>query len=237
METTSGPTSSEPSNSPRRALLAAAAWSVLAALQVAAAFGLAGSEDARRDELIYEYEFALGVPLVYGLLVALTFVVATAFGNPLPALGIRAFRLRWMWIAFGVILIALAIQVVFQLLFQVDAGEEQGALPETWRPDRLGALALNTFVIVTLVPLAEELFYRGLGVRALAVFGAPVAIVGTALVFGLAHGILSALPGLVAFAAGLAWVRLRSDSVWPGVFAHGLYNGLVIALALAATSL
>jgi membrane protease YdiL (CAAX protease family) len=23
----------------------------------------------------------------------------------------------------------------------------------------------------------------------------------------------------------LGWVRLRADSVWPGVLAHGFYNG------------
>lgn len=234
MDTTSSPISSGRSSG-RRSFVAVAAWSALAALQVAAAFAFSGSQEAERDELIYEYEFALGVPIVYGLLIGLTFAIATAFGNPLPALGMRAFRLRWMWIAFGVIALALAIEGIFQAIFQVDAGEEQGVLPETWRPDRLPALVLNTFVTVTLVPFAEELFYRGLGVRALQMFGAPVAVAVTALVFGFAHGILVALPGLVAFAAGLAWVRLRSDSVWPGVLAHGLYNGLVVALALAAT--
>ena len=236
MDTTSSPISNERSYG-RRSLIAVAAWGVLAALQVAAAFAFSRSEEAQRDELIYEYEFALSVPVVYGLLIGLTLAIGTAFGSPFPALGIRAFRLRWMWIAFGVILLALAIEAVFQTVFQVDAGEEQGVLPETWRPDRLPALVLNSFVTVTLVPFAEELFYRGLGVRALQIFGAPAAIVVTALVFGLAHGILVALPGLVAFAAGLAWVRLRSDSVWPGVLAHGLYNGLVIVLALVATAI
>jgi len=43
--------------------------------------------------------------------------------------------------------------------------------------------------------------------------------------FGLAHGILVALPVLVPFALALGWVRWRSDSVWPGVIAHGFYNG------------
>ena len=233
METTSSPTSSEPS-SRRRLLLAAVAWSVLAALQVASAWAFSDSGEARQDELIYEYEFALSVPLVYGLLIGLTFAIATALGKPLLALGLRGFRLRWMWIAFGVIVLALVIEVVFQVVFQVNAGEAQGVLPETWRPERLPALVLNGLVIVTLVPFAEELFYRGLGVPALQMFGAPFAIVVTALVFGFAHGILIALPGLVALALGLAWVRFRSDSVWPCVLAHGAYNGLVLAIAVGA---
>ena len=233
METTSSPTSSEPS-SRRRLLLAAGAWSILAGLQVAAAWAFTDSGEPRQDELIYEYEFALSVPLVYALLIGLTFAIATAFGRPLPALGLRGFRYRWMWIAFGVIVLALLIEVVFQLVFQVDAGEAQGVLPETWQPERLPALVVNALVVVTVVPFAEELFYRGLGVRALQIFGAPIAIVVTALVFGFAHGILVALPGLVALALGLAWVRFRSDSVWPCVLAHGLYNGLVLAIAVGA---
>jgi membrane protease YdiL (CAAX protease family) len=40
---------------------------------------------------------------------------------------------------------------------------------------------------------------------------------------------------LVPFALALGWVRWRSDSVWPGVIAHGFYNGsalLVLYLTL-----
>ena len=71
----------------------------------------------------------------------------------------------------------------------------------------------------------QELFFRGVGVRVWLPFGATAAIVITAMAFGLAHGILVALPVLVPFALALGWVRWRSDSVWPGVIAHGFYNG------------
>jgi membrane protease YdiL (CAAX protease family) len=231
METTSSPTSRARSSA-RKSTVGIVAWSFLAGLQLLAAFAATGAGETS-GELIYEYEFALGVPLVYGLLIGLTFAIATAYGSPLEALGLRGFRLRWIAIAFAVIVTAFVIEGIFSAAVGVDAGDEQGVLPETWRPERLPALLLNTFVTVTVVPFAEELFYRGLGVRVFAAFGAPIAIAVTALVFGFAHGILVALPGLVAFAAGLAWVRLRSDSVWPCVIAHGVYNGLVVALAVA----
>jgi membrane protease YdiL (CAAX protease family) len=41
----------------------------------------------------------------------------------------------------------------------------------------------------------------------------------------------------VPFGIVLGWVRRRSDSVWPGVIAHGSYNGaalLVLYISLTA---
>jgi uncharacterized protein len=106
------------------------------------------------------------------------------------------------------------------------AGREQGLEPEQWRSDRAAPFVLNAVVVSTLVPFAEELFFRGLGVRVLAIFGSVVAVVGTALIFALAHGILVAIPALGFFALLLGWLRVRTDSVWPCVVAHGLYNSV-----------
>ena len=85
--------------------------------------------------------------------------------------------------------------------------------------------------MVGLAPFAEELFYRGLGVTALRVLGAPIAIVGSGLAFGLAHGLLVALPPLVIFGIALAYVRLRYQSVVPAMLAHATYNALGLGLA------
>ena len=64
--------------------------------------------------------------------------------------------------------------------------------------------------------------------------GGIAAILVSGVVFGLVHGILGALPPLVFFGIGLAWVRLRSASVWPSVIAHAGYNGLGILLLVVA---
>jgi membrane protease YdiL (CAAX protease family) len=231
MQTTSSPTSS--ALSPARSVVALVSWLALAALQIGAGFAFAGGPGGD-EELIYDYQLALSVPIVYGALIGLTFAIATAYPDPVRALGLRRFERRWLWMAFAVILLALVVGAIVEALFHGNASDEQGVLPESWRPDRLPALVLNGVVTVTLVPFAEELFFRGLGVRALGVLGGAVAVVATALAFALAHAIVVALPGLFVFAAGLAWVRLRSASVWPGVVAHGVYNALVLALAVAS---
>lgn len=220
MSTTSSPTSDSLSAGSSRA--AAAAWAVVAAALVAVGFAGASAGETDQD-ILYDYGFAIGTLLIYGFLIGITFAIALWLGRPLPALGLKRFAWRWVGIAIGLILIVLFLAYLLEPVLH--AGEEQGFAPDEWRPDRARAFALNATVAATLVPFTEELFFRGLGVRALLPFGALLAVVATSVAFALGHGLFSALPILIPFALVLGWVRLRSDSVWPGVLAHGFYNG------------
>jgi CAAX protease family protein len=228
MRTTSSPTSSRPSSGrSRRGLIV---WLSLAAILVA--LGFAGQASGESDpDLFYDYGLALGSLVLYGILIGLTLWAGTAYGDPLAALGLNVFSVKWTAIAVGLIFLVLGLSFVLEPLLH--AGEEQGFAPDVWRPERARAFFVNGLVAATIVPFAEELFFRGLGVRALAFLGSLVAILGTALVFGLGHGILVALPVFVAFGTALAWVRLRSDSVWPGIVAHGLFNALALVAVYA----
>jgi membrane protease YdiL (CAAX protease family) len=195
----------------------------------------AAGEDADEatTDILFRYEFAVASLVVYAIVVGLTWVVARSFGDAREALGLRSFRQRWVWIALGVTLAALVVSATLEPVLH--AGEEQGLAPDRWREDRALAFALNAAVVVFVVPFAEELFFRGLGVRVLAFLGGAVAIGGTTLVFALSHGILVGIPALGFFALGLGWVRFRSESVWPCYAAHAAYNGVgVLAAALFA---
>jgi membrane protease YdiL (CAAX protease family) len=228
MQTTSSPTSTAPS--PRsRSAGALAIWAGISALLVLLAFS--ASEAAREEagDALFRYEFGLGSALVYGVLIGVTWLAARSFGDARDALGLGPFSSRWIWITFGLTVLALLVSAALEPVLH--AGEEQGLAPERWDDERAAAFAVNALVIVLLVPFAEELFYRGLGVRVLAFLGPVFAIVGTALAFALAHGLLVGLPALGFFALALGWVRWRSASVWPGVIAHSVYNGVGIAVA------
>jgi uncharacterized protein len=223
MSTTSSPTSDSLSTGSSRA--AAAAWALVAALLIA--LGFATTYLAEPDEdLFYDYSVAISAAIQFGILVAASLGIARWLGRPFPALGLKRFAWRWVWVALGLILLVLGLAGALEGVLH--AGEEQGYGPDTWRPDRAGAFALNAVVAATVVPFAEELFFRGLGIRALLPFGGAAAVLVTATAFGLAHGILVALPILVPFGIALGWVRLRSDSVWPAVIAHGFYNGTAL---------
>ena len=229
MPTTSSPTSSRRFGEVSRKGLIA--WLTVATVLIL--FGFAGqavSEDGD-SEVFYSYGLAISSVVLYGILVGITVWAATGYGNPLDALGLRSFPLKWMGIAVGLIFLVLGFAFVLEPFLH--AGEEQGYAPDDWRPDRATAFLVNGIVAATIVPFAEELFFRGLGVRALAFLGSLLAVFGTAAVFGLAHGLFVAMPVFIAFGAALGWVRLRSDSVWPGVVAHGLFNALALIAVYA----
>jgi membrane protease YdiL (CAAX protease family) len=221
MQTTSSPTSATPSSDYKAVPFFG--WSALVVLAVAVGFiSRASSEDT--PTLFYQYSFALETIVAYALIAGVTFLLALPYEKPAEAIGLNPFRWRWVGIAMGLIIGVLLIALALEPLLH--GGQEQGLAPEEWDPDRAGAFLVNGIVVATVVPFTEELFFRGLGVRALSFLGGIVAVVATGVVFGLSHGIPGALPPLVLFGIALGWVRLRSDSVWPGVVAHGFYNGL-----------
>ena len=230
METTSSQTSPEPSPWSRsnRALWI---WTGVAAALVLIAFaGTAADGDGDdTSDVLFDYEFAIGSLVVYGVIVGVTWFAARGFEDPREGLGLRSFAPRWIWITLGLAILSLIVSAALEPVLH--AGEEQGLAPDEWREDRVAAFVVNGLVVSLVVPFAEELFYRGLGVRALGFLGQWAAILGTALAFALAHGLLVGIPALGFFGVALAWVRWRSRSVWPGFIAHAVYNGTGIAVA------
>jgi len=112
-------------------------------------------------------------------------------------------------------------------------GNEQGLVPSHWEPAHAAAYVANGIVICTLVPLAEEIMFRGIGYSLLEPFGRWPAILVVGVLFGLSHGLAILLPVIVFFGCLLAWIRSRTDSVFPGIVAHGVFN--LIALVAAVT--
>jgi uncharacterized protein len=223
MQTTSSPTSTR--HSRRRNPVPLAIWLTISAGLIALAFW-AQTEEATTEDALYDVDLAVNGLFFYGIVIAASLLLALAYRRPLRALGFRRFRLRWLWISFGIVVLTVIVALALEPVLH--GGEQQGLAPDEWQPEHAAAFALNSAVVVLLAPFAEELFFRGLGVRVLAVFGGLAAVLVSGLVFGLVHGILGALPPLALFGVGLAWVRLRSASVWPSFIAHATYNGLGI---------
>jgi len=90
-------------------------------------------------------------------------------------------------------------------------------------------------MVVSVGPLVEELLFRGVLLSALLQrWHAGWAVAISSLAFALIHlpGLQYqwyALPELALLALVLAWLRLRSGSIWPAVVAHGVNNLLAVA--------
>lgn len=207
------------------------AWLVLVgALALFAYLGRAAGGDPPED-VLYQYDTAVGSAILYGLVLAAVLLIC-------QGISVRqtlALRRPPSWKSAA--LISLAIFGIMLVLGAVldpflDAGEEQGLTPEEWESSRAGAFAANAVVVAGVAPVVEEFTYRGLGFTLLARFGQTAAIVLIGLMFGLGHGLVTALPILVTFGIGLAYLRSRTQSIYPPILLHSAFNGLALALAV-----
>ena len=140
------------------------------------------------------------------------------------------------WLAAGLsALVLVGVFVLSGLLAPyLHPGQEQGLVPRHWEPAHAAAFVANFLVVAVLAPVVEELTFRGIGYTLLARYGRWAAILLVGLAFGLAHGLVEALPILAAFGAGLAWIRSRTGSVYPGMVVHASFNAIVLLAAIAA---
>jgi uncharacterized protein len=137
-------------------------------------------------------------------------------------------------VAVGVGLMMLAL--AYALAPFLDPGGEQGVTPDTWQPDRAAVYIANGVVVCVVAPFVEEITFRGLGYSLLVRYGRWAAIILVGLAFAVAHGLVEAFLPLFALGAGLAYLRSRVDSVYPGMIVHGLFNAVALAVAVAGKS-
>lgn len=212
------------------------AWAVfvsaLAGLSYFARYA-APDSGVNERELLYSYGTAVAAIVQYGLMLGITLLIARGT-NLRTTLALRRPRSlsRASWqtpLALVAIWGAGAAFAPF-----LPAGEEQGFVPDRWEPDHAGALAANAVVVVLVGPFVEELVYRGLGYSALrAHLGAGAAVVLSAVAFASAHGLVVGLPILLVFGVSVALLRRSSESVYPGVVLHALFNAAALALGVA----
>lgn len=210
-------------------------WLVLVGLLIVLAYLGAGEDPP--DDVAYRYGYSISAAISYAVIVIVMLLVATiagglrvreAFALRRPAswgraLGLTALTLIAIWIVSG----------IFSLF--LDADEEQGLLPEEWDSTRAGAFALFFVLVAFVAPVVEELTYRGVGYALLVPYGTWVAILGTGVLFGLAHGLLLALPVLTFFGFAIGWLRMRTDSLYPPVLLHATFNGIALVVSVTVS--
>ena len=161
-------------------------------------------------------------------------VVVLVRGNLRAAsVGLRRVSARWLLIGAGLGLLGwfLTRGVVLAYFWVTkDTSNPQAELVIAARGTP-AQFALTLLVAALTVPIAEEMVFRGVLYTWLRRWGVTLAVVGSALLFGLYHGINVVFPATMVLGLLLAFAYERSGSIWPGVVAHVLYNVLVFSAA------
>ena len=208
-------------------------WLGLVAAFIALTYVGRAAEGKPPRDVVYTYAFSISGAVTYA--VVLAFMLALARG--LPKRDAFALRRPSSWaraVGIGVVVLV-GVYVLSGITAAVlgNPGAEQGLTPADWDADRAPAFAASFVVVAMIAPIVEEATYRGLGFTLLERFGRRLAVVATGLLFGLAHGLVIALPVLAAFGIGLAILRARTGSLVPGVLLHAAFNATALILSVA----
>lgn len=207
-----------------------AAWLTLVGVQIAANYASRASGGKPSKNALYHWSIAIGGLVQY--LIILGIVLAIVSPAPRRLLALRRPR-SWPKAIGLALLILIAVYGVAAVLNPFLHGDrEQGLTPSGWQPQHAAAFAANFVVIAGIAPIVEELTFRGAGFGLLERFGRPFAIVAVGVLFGLAHGLVQALPILAAFGIGVAWLRSRTESVYPGILFHAAFNAIALSVGV-----
>ncbi|HVD12409.1 MAG TPA: CPBP family intramembrane glutamic endopeptidase [Gaiellaceae bacterium] len=201
--------------------------SALAALNYASRF----TSGKPPPDTLYRYDTAISGVVFYAITLALLLWIAR--GMTREELGLRSPRSwsRGLGFAFATLVVLLVVEVALEAVLH--GTQEQGLEPSHWEPSKAVPFALNAVVVGIAAPVVEEFTFRGVGFALLARFGTVVAVVGTAAAFAADHGLVEGFPALFVFGLAVALVRLRTGSIYPGMFLHACFNALALLDAFA----
>ena len=188
-------------------------------------------------------------PWVLGALEGLMLLAVWAFG-------VRRYRVSWssaglrlpearsgrrglsgLWASIIVLpMVALLVSLVSTGVYGsiIDALGVEALQPSPVPEEFLGRGATRLLlgaVVVLWGPFVEEVFFRGFFLGGLiGPLGAARAVVVSAAIFALAHFQIGSMIPLFITGLALAWLYLRTRSIWPPLMAHAAQNLLAISL-------
>jgi membrane protease YdiL (CAAX protease family) len=210
-----------------------AGWTLIVAIVSLLGFVQYAEGTKPPRDAVFRYSTAEGTIILYAVILAATLALAIGTDRR-EFFALRRPRSWPQAVALAIVVLVVVNAVGYALDPLLHASREQGLTPHGWRSGRAGQYAANLVAFGAFGPIVEELLFRGAGYTLLVRWGPAVASAVTGVAFGLWHGIPAALPVLVLFGLGLAYLRSRTDSLYPGVVLHMLFN--VVALVVAVTT-
>jgi CAAX amino terminal protease family. len=205
------------------------AWILFVALISGVAYASRFTAGRPDRNALYQWSTAIGELTVFAVILAVTLAITSGRRELLALNRPASWRQALLLCALLLIVVYAAIAAIDPLLH---GGREQGLTPTGWQPRHAAAYGANFVVIAAVAPFVEELLFRGLGFALLERFGRWQTILAVGLAFGLYHGLVQALPELALFGCALAWLRMKTRSVIPGMLLHSAFNAIALIAAV-----
>lgn len=136
---------------------------------------------------------------------------------------------RWRAVGWGAAVYVLIVPSVILLATLTDDGSRQSAVTDLQSADLITKISLFVYLVVV-VPLFEELVFRGLiqgGLRRRA--SAVEAILISSILFVIVHP-ASFWPSIFILALLFGWVYEKARTIWAPIVVHAMHNALTFAL-------
>ena len=180
---------------------------------------------------LFGWLFLIGVPVF----------ATTAKGNgPVRDLGLRFAPVDLAAFPLGVALQAIVVPLLYWPILELldrtpdDVSAEARELTDAASGP---AVALLVLIVCVGAPFAEELFYRGLLLRAVEKrWSTAVAVAASTVVFGVAHLQGLQLPALLCFGFVVSVLAARSGRLGPAILCHAGFNAWTLFQLLVLDS-
>jgi membrane protease YdiL (CAAX protease family) len=173
--------------------------------------------------------------IIYGLFEALAIgtvlMLLVWFNRKLSDIGFGIFKANYiLWAVMGFfayfVLTTSVLTVVQQLIAVPDEPQQIGFInPSGFE------LVLAFIALVIVVPIAEELLFRGFifkGIRK--GFNFVVTSLAVSVLFAVAHGQLNVGIDVFCLSLVLCYLREKTASLWPGIMLHGFKNAIAFCM-------
>jgi membrane protease YdiL (CAAX protease family) len=194
---------------------------------------ITGYTDVDNDEYPLWLDALLVLPLWIPLIVGTVIVTRRlGTGHPLRDLGVRFVAFDLVGIPLGIATQLVFVDGLYRLLeaFGVDTSElDQPAEELADRADHALWVVVLVLMVVVGAPFVEEIFFRGLLMRSLqARWNDTVALVASAVFFGLVHLQSLQLPGLILFGLVAGICTQRTGRLGMAILAHAAFNATAL---------
>jgi membrane protease YdiL (CAAX protease family) len=193
--------------------------------------GLSGQDRSAVESMAGQLAF-------YAVAISATLLVLAARRNiEVRAIGWRAPSRRWLAAAIPLTLLGLALAGALAGIAQQMLPHAQNSQCISVRNQYGHSVLLALPVVCLAAPVVEETVFRGVlygWLRGVLPLGMAMLVSGA--VFALAHAVTLLFLPLLGLGVLLAWIYERSQSIWPGVVVHALFNLVGIIDILTAGS-